>query len=76
MQTAGKKETIDWKTDSRDGGNYLNIRGADKISAWLGDYLNQNYELTDHRGSQEYAEWQVDLAKYKKKRCVSLENVN
>lgn len=67
---------FDWMTDSRDGGNHLNISGACKISAWLGDYLNENYDLADHRGSQDYAEWQEDLAKYKKKLCVSLENVN
>lgn len=57
---------FDWAPDSRDGGNHLNHSGARKISAWLGDYLAQNYELEDHRQDPAYSQWEQDLAEYKK----------
>ena len=59
------KETgFDWQTDSRDGGNHLNYSGAKKISAWLGDYLKRQYQLTDHRKDNQYQRWQQDVTAY------------
>lgn len=37
--------------------NHLNIEGARKCAAFLGDYLADNYALSDHRGDADYASW-------------------
>lgn len=36
---------LDWDNDSYDGGIHTNIRGARKISAYLGQYLKDTYQL-------------------------------
>lgn len=36
---------IDWGNDSYDGGIHANIRGAQKVSAYLGAYLQETYQL-------------------------------
>ncbi len=51
---------LDWNTDTKDGGDHMNSAGAEKVSAYLADYLKDNYELTDHRGDKDYAEWDRD----------------
>lgn len=45
---------------------HLNIHGAQKLSAFMGDYLNSRYSLDDHRNDEEYALWDDDLATYKR----------
>lgn len=47
---------IDFDTDFRDG-NHLNNSGADKVTAYLENYLNKNYDLEDHRGDTNYVLW-------------------
>ena len=48
---------IDWQTDTLDKGDHLNMNGVLKTSAYLEQYLNENYELEDHRGEEDYREW-------------------
>lgn len=55
---------LDVTTDFRDVNNHLNQRGAEKLSAYLGEYLEQNYNLEDQRDKNE--RWNEDLKKYKK----------
>ena len=40
--------------DNRDG-NHLNYYGATKFTKWMGNYLVQNFDLTDVRGLEKYA---------------------
>lgn len=54
------KETIDWHTDSPDGGEHLNVYGAEKVTTALGDYLRANFTLPDHRQDEAYTSWQTD----------------
>ncbi len=44
----------------------MNISGAQKITAYLENYLSENYELQDHRtDSGDYvAEWNAEAAEY------------
>ena len=51
---------INWGTDTLDRGEHLNIRGARKVTAWLGEYL-QTLGLPDKREDAAYAAWQKDL---------------
>lgn len=36
---------------------HLNVEGARKCTAFLGDYLMEHYTLLDHRGDADYASW-------------------
>ncbi len=58
---------IDWQTDTRDGGDHLNVWGATKTSRFLGKYLAEHYELQDHRGEKRYASWGTLCKKYEQK---------
>lgn len=60
------KEEINWNTDSADGGKHLNYRGAEKVSACLGDYLKAHYALPDHKRDSLYSSWQTDYRDYAK----------
>lgn len=48
---------IDWKEDTFDKGNHLNIKGAEKVSKYIGEYLTTNYILEDHRNDEKYLSW-------------------
>lgn len=52
-----KEIGIDWKTDSYDKGDHLNLHGAQKVTAYMGKYLTENYSMPDHRGEDGYQEW-------------------
>lgn len=55
---------IDWRVDTPDGGNHLNVLGAQKLTDALGEYLTAHYALEDHRGQPGYEEWDEDSARY------------
>lgn len=44
---------IDWSNDSGDGGAHLNVRGAAKVTDYLGKYLVDHYDLEQAR-NEEY----------------------
>lgn len=46
----------DYKTDFSDG-SHLNIYGAEKTTAYMGEYLTERYEFEDHRGDERYHLW-------------------
>jgi hypothetical protein len=47
--------SIDYETDTYDGGLHMNLSGADKLSAYLGAWLVENCGLTDHRSDEALA---------------------
>lgn len=53
---------IDWNTDTYDAGDHLNYYGAVKITAWLGQWLQENCPLPDHREDPGYESWNDALA--------------
>ena len=57
---------IDWNQDILDGSEHLNVYGAEKVSAYLGTYLTEHYNLPDHRGEAAYESWNDCLKQYKK----------
>ncbi len=48
---------IDWATDTKDAGDHLNYEGAKKVSEYFGLYLDEQYDLPDHRDDEEYSDW-------------------
>lgn len=60
FNTNYKETGFNWVTDSRDGGNHLNYKGAVKMTDYLGKYLRDNYSLSDHRGDENYSGWDKD----------------
>lgn len=63
LQAAG----INWRTDSLDHGDHLNFLGARKVTAYLGKYLNSQYNLPDHRGEKKYFSWEILERQYRRK---------
>ena len=48
---------IDWNTDAFDNGEHLNVWGAQKVTAFLGEYLNDLGIFEDKRTNKEYEVW-------------------
>ena len=54
---------LDGKLDFGDG-DHLSVLGAEKLTAWLGNYLKENYDLTDHRGTEHGEKLQAEFERY------------
>lgn len=70
---------VDFETDCYDDFAHLNPDGAHKVTAFLGQWLSENYALTDHRGDSRYASWDETLPEYEvylKKRWGALTLLN
>lgn len=48
---------MNWELDSRDKGEHLNNRGAEKVSEYLGKYITAMGLTTDKRGTAGYESW-------------------
>lgn len=68
-ETLRNEVSIDWATESLDGGNHLNYAGAMKMTEVFGNYLAENYNFEDKREDPKYQLWHEDYAYYK--RCVA-----
>lgn len=55
---------IDWDKDTYDAGDHLNFNGAQKITNYVGDYLQENTKLIDHRKDEKYSFWNNIWEKY------------
>ena len=51
---------FDYATDFVDY-THLNMSGAEKLSTYLADYLDENFDLPDHRGDPKYRQWEEDV---------------
>ena len=61
MNLLQKEVPIDWERDTYDKGDHLNYSGAEKVTGYLGEYLEKTGLLTDHRGDSSYQQWDKDL---------------
>lgn len=59
------KVNVDWRWDTRDRGDHLNLSGTTKVSRKLRALLSRHYRLPDHRGDPTYATWEEDLDRYR-----------
>lgn len=58
---------FDFNNDFRDGGDHVNLNGSKKICENLGNFIQQNYVLEDHRKDSSYQEWNTlaqDVSEY------------
>ena len=60
---------INRQKDCCDYEGHLNPRGASKVTAFLGAWLAENYDLEDRRGDHAYAHWDENLKKYEARRA-------
>lgn len=56
---------LDFQTDFSDYGGHTNALGAEKCTRFLGNYLTQNYDLSDKRGQEGYESWDAAYEQYK-----------
>lgn len=57
---------IDWNKDTFDGGDHLNIYGAEKVSLYLAEYLHENFDLENHKEDKKYDYWNEHYKEYLK----------
>lgn len=57
MNLLNKELKMDWAKDSLDVGDHVNLNGACKITEYLGKYLDDMYDLPDHRNDEIADEW-------------------
>ena len=55
---------IDWARDTNDAGDHLNYFGSVKVTRFLGNYIKENYPLTDHRGDPAYSDWDEEIIEF------------
>lgn len=55
---------FNWLEDTSDGGDHLNVYGATKITRQIGKYIDENYDLKDHRSDKNYSDWNESSKKY------------
>ncbi len=55
---------IDLAVDCSDGISHLNGSGGRKVTAYLGQYMREHYDIRDHRGEEAYCEWDDDYKRY------------
>lgn len=68
------KIQMDWKTDTHDCGDHLNLSGSRRMTVYLADYLTENCDLTDHRGDPDYQAWE-DLWPAYEEEIIQMENI-
>ena len=56
---------IDWSKDTYDGGLHLNLAGAEKMSAYFGKILSEEFKVPDRRGDETLqAYWEGVINRY------------
>ena len=57
---------LDYSKDTPDKGGHLNAYGAEKFSTYLGEYIKENYTVSDRRDDPAYKKvWQEKCERYK-----------
>ena len=64
---------IDWSKDTRDKGDHLNYYGAIKVTDWLGEYIEKSNLCPNHKGDENYNQWDKTLKSFYKKHKKDLQ---
>lgn len=62
---------FDWTHDTCDAGDHLNVYGAEKVSKYMGKYLNENYQLPDRRTDSNYSSWFESSENYHRNKKIT-----
>ncbi|MBR5529620.1 MAG: hypothetical protein IKU57_04005 [Oscillospiraceae bacterium] len=57
-------EIVNYETDCYDADSHLNPSGAYKVTEYLGNYIEEHYNLEDKRDVPAYAQWHTDYEAY------------
>lgn len=55
---------VDLETDCSDKNSHLNGSGGRKVTDYIGQYIEKQYDLDDHRGEEAYRDWDEDYRQY------------
>lgn len=66
---------VNYNVDCYDSGSHLNASGAKKITEYLGDYMQTEYQLSDHREETKYDHWNEDYRHYSAYKVERLQGV-
>ena len=58
---------IDWSKDTTDKGDHLSFTGAQKVTAYMAEWLDQNFDFEDRRNDPKYESWNKVVESYLKK---------
>lgn len=61
LEDTAAQAGFDYSTDMAEHA-HVNYKGAAKLTAHLGKFLHEHYDLPDHREEAAYAQWQADTA--------------
>lgn len=59
-----KYSEMNFNTDMYDSDSHLNPCGAKKVTYNLGEYINNNYNIPNHKDSPQYANWSLGWQDY------------
>ena len=59
-----KEFGLDWKNDTADGGDHLNVYGAEKVSKYLGKIIQEDYNIPNRKNDSNYSSWYESSIKY------------
>lgn len=67
---------LDMSQDTYDAGLHLNTQGAEKMADYFGNYLVQNYNLTDYRNNEKYKKiWKKKVDFYNEMKAKQYEEL-
>lgn len=55
---------MDWIKDTYDNGDHINFYGSKKVTNYMGNYLEKNTSLIDHRKDKKYEYWNDSWKEY------------
>lgn len=66
MNLNGDEFGFNWKKDTCDGGDHLNVYGAEKVSKYLGKIIQEKYNIPNRKDDPNYSSWKEASKKYHK----------
>ncbi len=66
---------IDGLTDYYDNRAHTNALGSEKVTAYLGQYLREHYDLPDRRGDAAYASWDEAYARWQSEHAQAVREI-
>lgn len=63
---------VDFSIDCYDADSHLNASGARKITAYLGQYIMEHFDIPDQRENHAFASWKDDYVLFKERKLQQL----